>query len=137
MLITLETDSSTRTALLSVEDVETPIAGPLADMVSAAQITGAVDVIIDLRSVARVDLRICATLSRTARALAVRHGSLRLVCSDGCDRWPLQAVGLEADGLVVGSLEEAGWPGRRRADDLERRLVRQRQRHGSRERVPA
>jgi len=136
MLITLETDSTTRKALLSVADVEARFAGPLADMVSAAQITGAVDVIIDLRKVARVDLRICAALARTARALASRRGSLRLVCSDGCDRWPLQVVGLESDGVVVDSLEQAGWPGRRRrAEDAQPRLVRQRR--GTRERVPA
>ncbi len=68
MRITLETDRDGRAALLCVHDVDTVTAGPLVDMLAVAQMAGALNVVIDLRCVDRLDLRACAALARAARA---------------------------------------------------------------------
>ena len=108
MRITLETDRDGRAALLCVHDVDTVTAGPLVDMLAVAQMAGALDVVIDLRCVDRLDLRTCAALARAARTIAARNGRLRLVCAATCERAPLRMLGLDGE-VVVASLDEAGW----------------------------
>ncbi len=108
MRITLETDRDGRAALLSVHDVDTVTAGPLIDMLAVAQMTGAFDVVVDLRRVDRLDLLACAALARASRTLASRNGRLRLVCAPACERAPLHLLGLDGE-ILASTLAEAGW----------------------------
>jgi len=91
-----------------VHDVDTVTAGPLIDMLAVAQMTGAVDVVVDLRRVDRLDLRACAALARAARAIASRNGRVRLVCAASCERAPLRMLGLDGE-ILASTLDEAGW----------------------------